>query len=129
MEQPTVSLPSTNPVQPMTQPQTPQSPPVFQKPKRRFDPRFLFILLIIVGIGGGFFAGSGQKTELPTPTPSDTPTPSPKSKPMVPMATESAYLELIKNVASLSGAINTIQISDTTLSPPTVELPLGFPNE
>jgi len=115
--------------QPTIPPRHQQVPAVSPLIKRPFDKRYLFILLIIIGIAGGFFTAGRQPIQTPGPTPSDTPTPTPKSKPVIPMATQSAYIELTRKVASLSGAIQNIQVSDTTLSPPTIELPLGFPNQ
>ena len=118
-------IPST---QPVLQPTVQQSPDSNKRTKRSFDKRYLFILLIIIGIGGGFLTALKQPMDMPTPTPSDMPIPSPISKPVVSVATESAYIELTKLVASLSATIKNMQVSDTTLSPPTIELPLGFPN-
>jgi len=129
MEQSELLQPSLPQTQPILSSQAQQIPIISPNPKRSFDKRYLFILLIFIGIGGIFFTISKQPIQTPTPTPSDTPTPTPKSKPVVPMATESAYIELTKSVATLSGYIKNMQVSDTTLSPPTIELPLGFPNE
>jgi len=99
--------------------------------KPSFDPRIFFIMLIIVGISGGIFFGMKQEPsqEIPIPTITSTPTPSVITKPTSPLATQSGFLDLINSAASLSGAINAMQVSDTTLIPPTIELPLGFPNQ
>jgi hypothetical protein len=121
--------PLTPPIQPVI-PEPTVQPPIVQPPiKRSFDLRYLFLVLLIIGLGGAFFAMRRLPVSTPPPTPSDTPTPTPKLKPVTPVATQSAYLELTKGVASLSASISTMQVSDTTLTPPTVELPLGFPNE
>ena len=129
MEQSELHQQTRSSVQPVMPPQVQQSPVVTPNLKRSFDKRYIFLLLILIGIGGGFFTATRQPIQIPVPTPSDTPTPTPKSKPIVALATQSAYLDLTKSVASLSGVIQTLQVSDTTLSPPTIELPLGFPNE
>jgi len=104
-------------------------PVVVPEKKRSFDPRILFILLILIGIVGGFFSITRQSQEAPLPTPFDTPTPTPKSKTVIPIATESAYSGLVKNVGTLSESLQSLQVTDTTISPPTIELPLGFPNQ
>ena len=129
MEQSTINQPSVMPVQQAVTPPSQQPPVVATPPKWTFDKRYLFLILIVIGIVGGFFAARRQPTPIALPTPTDTPTSTPKAKPVVPFATQSAYLDLTKSVASLSGVIGTLQVSDTTLSPPTLELPLGFPNE
>ena len=129
MEQPAMNQTTPTPVLPAVQPPSQQTHVITTAPKRTFDKRYLFLFIILIGIGGGFVTATRQPTPIPLPTPSDTPTPTPKSKPVVPFATQSAYLDLTKSVASLSGVIRTLQVSDTTLSPPTIELPLGFPNE
>jgi len=110
--------------------EVPVQQPIVQKPQKKgFDLRYLFLVLIIIGISGGLFAATRKPAPIPIPTPTDTPTPSPKSKSLVPLATQSAYLSLTQSIASLSSQIQQMQVSDTTLSPPTIELPLGFPNE
>ncbi|MFH1013911.1 MAG: hypothetical protein V1769_05340 [Thermoplasmatota archaeon] len=129
MQQPTMNQSAPTPVQPVVQPPPQQAPVVATTPKRAFDKRYLFLILIVIGIGGGFFAATRQPVAIPLPTPTDTPTPTPRAKPVVPFATQSAYLDLTVKLSSLSGSIQSLQVSDTTLSPPTVELPLGFPNE
>jgi hypothetical protein len=111
-------------------PQPPIQQPIIQKPQKKgFDLRYFFLALIVIGISGGLFAATRKTAPIPIPTPTDTPTPSPKTKSVVPLATQSAYLSLTQSIASLSSQIQQMQVSDTTLSPPTIELPLGFPNE
>ena len=129
MENPQSGQQPTSHIQPVISGPTSPNPVIQPQIKRHFDMRYLFLLLVVIGLGGGLLTAMRQPVSLPTPTPSDTPTPTPKSKPVVPVATQSAYLELTKSVASLSAQIKNLQVSDTTLTPPTVELPLGFPNE
>jgi hypothetical protein len=62
----------------------------------------------------------------PTPLPQEgiaTPTP---DLPPSPLATESAYMTLAGSVASLSADLRASVVSDPTLNPPAIELPLGF---
>jgi len=110
--------------------QMPVQQPIVQEPQKKgFDLRYVFLALIFIGISGGLFAVTRKPTPIPIPTPTETPTPSPKTKSVIPLATQSAYLSLTESIASLSSQIQAMQVSDTTLSPPTIELPLGFPNE
>jgi len=116
------------PISPTTHPAYNTTTP---KPKKKFDLRYLFLLLIFVGIGGGIWTATRESIQPleSVPTPSTLPIPTRTSKPPIAAASQSGYLDLIQNVSSLSAHISTIQITDTTLSPPTIELPLGFPNE
>lgn len=94
----------------------------------------LIIILIIIGVVlGAFlafnaFSNPQQTLATPTPTPTLTVTPTPMRH-MAPAATTSAYLKFEMSLASLSGTLEAVQITDSTLTPPTVELPLGFPNQ
>ena len=100
------------------------------KTKNRYSSiAYVFVTLIIIGLVGSIFIAAQPKTSTPAPSPSDTPTPSPKNTLISPVATMSAYLDLTKQAASLSASINAVQTSDTSLIPPTIELPLGFPNQ
>lgn len=120
--------------QPLPMPVTPlsgdhQIPVGVSSKKHSFDPRVVFILLILVGIIGGYMTGVKPVSPTTLPTPSDTPTPTPKTKIVSTIATQSAYRELTVSVASLSASLRALQTTETTLTPPTVELPLGFPNQ
>jgi hypothetical protein len=127
-----IQTPSNQSSAPFTPPNPTGTPiPMVNQPKPSFDPRIFFILLIIIGIGGGIFFGMKQipPPEIPIPTITLTPTPGLITKPINPLATQSGFLDLSKSAASLSSAINAMQVSDTTLVPPSIELPLGFPNQ
>lgn len=128
LNQPIPSQPINPAVPPVAAPPIEEGPPI-KKTKRPFDLRYLFIMLIIVGLVGGLVTVVKKQSTTPTPTPTDTPTPTLKTKPVIPLATQSAYLELKSSVASLSAFVNSMNISDTTLTPPTIELPLGFTND
>lgn len=58
-------------------------------------------------------------TESPTVTPTPVRTPSA-------LASQSAFLQLEVKIASLSSAIQNYVTVDSSLSPPTIDLPLGF---
>ncbi len=128
MDQP---IPNQQPAYQNPLPGTPiEQAPILQAQKHVFDPRYIFLLLIFIGIGGGLFMFTAKTPSVvPTPTLIETPTPTPKAKALSPVATLSGYLDLSKSIASLSAKINAMQVSDTTLSPPTIELPLGFQSE
>lgn len=117
---------------PIMQPTAGTPPPtgIPAYPKKPFDMRFLLIGLIILAlVGGGIFALTRTPPqEAPAPTATPTPSPTPVQRVKVPLATESAYLDLSQAVASLSASINNLQLNNTTLIPPTIELSLGFPN-
>lgn len=99
------------------------------KPKKPFDLRYVFVTIIVLALVAGIIAVVWRpKEEAPAPTPTPTLTPTPIKRVTVPLATQSAYLNLVAGAASLSSSINTLQVNDTTLSPPTIELSLGFPN-
>lgn len=59
----------------------------------------------------------------PTPTPAATPTP---IREMSSVASESAFILFTESVASLSASIQKVNIYDSTLTPPVLDLPLGF---
>lgn len=99
------------------------------QPKKPFDLRYVFVTIIVLALVAGIVAVVWRpKEEAPAPTPTPTLTPTPIKRVTIPLATQSAYLNLVAGAASLSSSINTLQINDTTLSPPTIELSLGFPN-
>jgi hypothetical protein len=101
-----------------------------QKIRKGFDIRYLFVLMILIGVVGGTYTLLQKpKEEVVVPTPTQIPTPTPVGKVKLPLATTSAFLEISASVASLSSSLSALQINDTTLVPPQVELPLGFANE
>jgi len=65
-----------------------------------------------------------QQTTVVTPTPISEP--SQKRQPSY-LATQSAYLVVSQTAASLSASLNALNITDTTMNPPVVEIPIGFP--
>ena len=125
----------TQPTPPETPPSIPIAPvemshaPVGIPPKKKFDLRYLFIGMIVVAIIGGIIVATWTPRDVAiAPTPTPTPSPTPVQRVTVPLATESAYRELVTAIASLSGSIQRLETNDTTLAPPVIELPLGFSN-
>lgn len=87
--------------------------------------------VIVIAIGALLLLGlrifASQKPKIPVivEKPIPTPTPTPVRLPSA-LASQSAFLKLEANVASLSGAIKNYVVDDPSLSPPVLELPLGF---
>ncbi|KKR86477.1 hypothetical protein A2875_04160 [Candidatus Gottesmanbacteria bacterium RIFCSPHIGHO2_01_FULL_46_14] len=87
--------------------------------------------LIAVLIGGGALLTwralnpSKPGQTIVAPTPMSTPTPTP-SRQLSAIATSSAFLSLEAGVTSLSGHIQNFVTEDPSLSPPVLDLPLGF---
>ncbi len=113
------SAPGANVVPPMPAPSNP-----------RIKPEIITaIVVILLGalflIANRFLSFQNSKPpvviEKPTPTPTPTPTRLPSA-----LATQSAFLKLEANGASLSASINNYVVDDPSLSPPVLELPLGF---
>ncbi len=114
--------------------QAPTAPPPITKPadKLKFlksKPTLIVILLAVVGIAGGILIGQLNRNPpepaTPTPTPTTAPLPTP-IQPEIPLATGSAYLELNQAVQDTKTAINSYNTNDPGLSPPVLDLPLGF---
>ena len=88
------------------------------------------LLAIVLGttailvISGKLRFGSENQQPAQTATLA-TPTPTPIRIPSA-LATQSAFLALEQGVASLSAQITATQIQDQTLTPPVLDLPLGF---
>ncbi len=116
----------------MEEPNTPLVVPVEdpQEFKPKVKPEIVAALVVVV-LGAVFLVGlrflSTRSSkppvvmEKPVPTPTPTPTRLPSA-----LATQSAFLKLETNVASLSSAINNYVVDDPSLSPPVLDLPLGF---
>lgn len=117
---------TTEPIIPETESQPIAEP---TQPKRAFP--LWGAASIAVLIGAGLFLTWRSLTsapgapQAPTPTPTLVPTPTP-IRTLSRLASESAYLALEVNVASLSSGLRTFITEDPSLSPPVLELPLGF---
>ena len=103
--------------------------PYTEKPKSKLVPILLGIGIVILGSIYGLLSAQMQKpktTQIEAqPTPTAEPTIS-RSQPLSSIATSSAFTTIEASIASLSAAINALNVSDTTLNPPTLDLPLGL---
>lgn len=118
-------------IEPELQPNLPlPETPVPEIPKKK-SPLVLIFLGVAVLILGGIFGILLRKnvTSQPTPTASNTavPTPTPAvNRPLSAIASTSAFLQTESAIASLSAAAAALNVSDTTLNPPSLDLPLGL---
>jgi len=129
MEQP-INAQSTHQSSQLVPPAQPVQQPIVQQPTgTSIRIQYIVIFLVLIVLGGGLFVVMKTPSQTPAPTPTDSPTPSQKAKPVIPIATVSAYIDLTSHIASLSSFIQNMNVSDTSMIPPTIELPLGFQNE
>ena len=105
--------------------------PVKEAPQVPKRPIILWLLVALAVALVWLFAsrnlnrfGLGGTEPTPTTTLTET-TPTPALTP-APLATESAYMVLQGTVASLSAQISASVVTDATLNPPVINLPLGF---
>jgi len=127
---PATQIPTPNPeeaFQPVIQPSVEK--PYTEKPKSKLVPILMGIAVVLLGGIYGLLISQVQKPKVTqiaaTPTPTAEPTLSTR-QPLSGIATSSAFVSLESSVASLSAAINALNVSDTTLNPPTLDLPLGL---
>ena len=87
--------------------------------------------IIAICIGGGVlltgraFQQNEGFSAVPTPTPTAIPTPTP-IRTLSALASGSAFSSLETNVASLSSQLRNFVTEDPSLTPPVLDLPLGF---
>jgi len=88
----------------------------------------LFIIFIFI-VGAIFLISRKQpQTSLaPTPAPTIAPTPTPV-RAIAPYATQSAFIAFEKEVTELPQIIRQANLDDQTITPPVLDLPLGFSN-
>jgi hypothetical protein len=95
-------------------------------------PYLLIGSVVVVLIAGSILFASAGHTVAPAatvaPTPTETPTPTPM-RTRTSFATGSAFLTFEKSTAALPDAIQNAVLTDQTLAPPVLDLPLGFSNE
>lgn len=85
------------------------------------------IIILISLISMLFAAGNKTKPVPPRPVVQTTPTPTPTPiRELSPLATQSAFMNFEKSVASLSSSIQRVNIFDNALQPPVLDLELGF---
>jgi len=105
-----------------------QEKPYTEKPKSKLVPILLGIVILILGGIYGMLIAKEKPTQTITPS-EPTPTASSSitiSQPLSALATTSAFLTVEQTIASLSSAITTLNVTDTTLNPPTIDLSLGL---
>jgi glycerol uptake facilitator-like aquaporin len=114
-------------IEPQSQPMADQ--PLAGKKKSLLVPVLLGLTVVILG---GIFGlllqqNSNPAVSLPTASPSPTPTSTPTTnQPLSDVASTSAFIEMESGIASLSAAVAALNISDTALNPPSLDLPLGL---
>ncbi len=91
----------------------------------------LIAAIIVVAIGSlllsGFRIISARKPQAPVVTGKLLPYPSPTSARLPSLlASQGAFLKFVSDVASLSASISNYVVDDPSLSPPVLQLPLGF---
>ncbi len=135
MEQQPISSPS--PIPPQTPPPPPAPAPInptLPIPASTLLARLKSPYGLIAGIlffliiGSLIFATTRKPVPVPivpTPTPTLMPTPTPVRQPSA-IATQSAFLSLEASVSVLISDLNTLTLQDPSLSPPVLNLPLGF---
>lgn len=88
------------------------------------------IVVITLAIGGIFMQRARVSPPKPPVSPSPqvvlaTPTP---ERQLSLVASQSAFIQLQLNVSSLTSNIQNVIVSDPSLAPPVLDLPLGFTN-
>lgn len=103
--------------------------PYREKPKSKLVPILLGVVVILLGGIYGMLISQLQKPKptqtVITPTPTAEPSMA-TTQPLSAIASSSAFMNIETSVASLSTAIGSLNVSDTTLNPPTLDLPLGL---
>ncbi|KKU82365.1 hypothetical protein A2973_01065 [Candidatus Gottesmanbacteria bacterium RIFCSPLOWO2_01_FULL_49_10] len=84
---------------------------------------------ILVGVsilaGIGWYLNRAPRKTIQTPVPTQTPTPTPRRELSI-IASQSAFQSLDTSSQALMGAIRGYIPEDPSLSPPVLDLPLGF---
>lgn len=85
----------------------------------------LILILAIIALAIQGKNNSGQITVTTTPTLGPLPTSVP-NRPLSAIATQNAFLEFERQVTALSATLNSTNTTDVSLTPPVIELSLGF---
>lgn len=109
------------------------NPPLATLPVASPSSKKSVLVAALIALSIGFIALFAWKTlsfqspivSTPSPTPTVSPTPR-IVRVLSSIATESTFLSLESRVASLSAAIGNYVVEDPILSPPVLDLPLGF---
>lgn len=98
------------------------------KPKSKTIYLVYFGLIIVILVFGYLWLRPETETNQPE-NPQPTATIQPQNTSLHPIASDSAYLNVKLQITALSNAINAYNPMDPTLSPPILDLPLGFAND
>lgn len=126
-----VTTQTTAPVetQPVATPPPPPTPPI-KTPNMKYVAVGGCVVIFLVLI---FYMLNRRNSNETTPVPvATTPTPLATATPVQQVsaiATTSAFITFAENVASLSATVNAFSLQDGALSPPTLDLEIGFKKE
>jgi hypothetical protein len=106
-------------------------PPMEEIPKKKslLVPLLLGLSVLILGAIFGILLRQDLMQKPPTVTETVSVTPTitiSPNQPLSAIASTSAFLQTESTIGSLSAAINGLNVSDTTLNPPVLDLPLGL---
>lgn len=118
----------TNPQGEVRPPASPLYHPMISLFERYKVPFVIAAIVILISLISILFAAGNKPKPVPPPqviqtTPTPTPTP---IRELSPLATQSAFMNFEKSVASLSSSIQRVNIYDNALQPPVLDLELGF---
>lgn len=142
MNQPPIPQQPTQEDQPISSPTVPPQAADIQPKKSFFFPLSLEKRLAIIATAIGVLLlasvviimrllGSVRSnqpiTSRPTPT-IQTATPTPLNRVVAPVASDSAFLTLESSISALQSRVGSTAVVDQRLTPPSLDLPLGFSN-
>lgn len=118
---------------PDIKPPEPSAAPVQAPHKKKIQLKIFVPVFLMMGIIAGILimgdSLSNKPVIIPTPTPTEKPLPTPTpNRIQSAVASTSAFLTIDRMAASLSATLDNLKMNDTSLNPPTIEIPLGFPN-
>ncbi|MBI5449555.1 hypothetical protein HY948_04555 [Candidatus Gottesmanbacteria bacterium] len=131
MEVPIITNPPAPQIQPDI-PHVPQAPSTAENLRQKLRSPWAGIaaIIAILVIGSLIFSvrrPTAPSVLIPTPTTTIYPTPTPQRTPSV-IASQSAFISLDASIQTLANDIGTLTIQDPSLSPPVLDLPLGYPS-
>lgn len=126
---PPITQSSTNEATTGEQPIPPRLPPTEQPTKKTIVvPLLLGITILMLGAVFGVLLRQ-DLIKKPSITQSQLQTPTPiivSNQPLSAIATTSAFMEAESAIASLSAEAASLNMNDTTVNPPIIDLPLGL---
>ncbi|MFH0749830.1 MAG: hypothetical protein V1917_02865 [Candidatus Gottesmanbacteria bacterium] len=103
--------------------------PEIPEKKSLLVPILLGVAVLILGAIFGILLRDDLKRQTPDVIQTSSPTPTPTmstNQPLSAIASTSAFLQTESAIASLSAAAKVLNVSDTTLNHPSLDLPLGL---